>query len=178
MKSTPHGPYIIPPLVLLTAVPLSGDPAPQSQIQFTKGLQGTFNASWQGLANHTYFTQFSTNLVTWHYAPFIDFGDAHHHRGLASDSKKLFLRLKYGAFPGINSLDDAMHADFDGDGLSNIFEVTHGTNPFDPESTEDGPDASLDPDQDGLSNLAEQTLGTHPMRMDHPAVQLSVIVGN
>lgn len=151
-----------------------GDPAPQPQIQFAQGSQGTFNADWEGVAGRTYFMQFSMDLRTWHYAPFIDFGDGEHHRGIDSDADKFFLRLHYGDFPGITSLEDAMAADFDGDGLSNIVEVTFGYDPFHAESTIDGPDASLDPDGDGLGNTSEQSGGSDPMFEDHPEPQLQV----
>lgn len=151
----------------------SSDPAPQ-KLEFTQGLQGTFNADWEGIEGRTYFMQFSMNLVDWNYAPFIDFGDGEHNRGIESDAEKFFLRLHYSDFPGINSLDEAMNADFDGDGLSNIFEVTHGYNPFEIESTIEGADASHDPDGDGLGNSIEQAQGTNPMSMDNPLLQLEV----
>ena len=155
---------------------VGGDPAPQPQMEFSQGLQGTFNADWEGVAGRTYFMQFSLDLETWHYAPFIDFGDGEHNRGIESDSEKFFLRLDYGDFLGINSLDQAMAADFDSDGLSNIFEVTHGYDPFDVESTIDGPDAELDPDGDGLGNDSEQFAGSDPMAQDNPVLQLEVNV--
>ncbi len=166
------------PVIFTVALASQGnsDPEPQPQMDFTQGLQGTFNADWEGIAARTYFMQFSTNLVDWHFAPFIDFGDGEHNRGIESDSDKFFLRLYYGDFPGINSLDDAMNADFDGDGLSNIFEVTHGYHPFDIESTAGGPDASHDPDADGLGNATEQASGTNPMNKDNTLLQLEVIV--
>ncbi len=166
------------PLVCMAALAAKsgGDPAPQPQMDFNQGLHGTFNADWEGVTGRTYFMQFSMNLIDWHYAPFIHFGDGGHHRGIESDADKFFLRLHYGDFPGINSLDDAMNADFSNDGLSNIFKVTHGYDPFETESTDDGPDADLDPDQDGFSNASEYALGRNPMRMDHPAVQLVVTV--
>jgi hypothetical protein len=145
-------------------------------MEFTAGLQGTFNADWEGVAARTYFTQFSMDLETWHYAPFIDFGDGEHNRGIESDSDKFFLRLHYGDFPGITSLDEAMNADFDGDGLSNIFEVTFGYDPFQATSTVDGPDASLDPDGDGLSNAAELAAGSDPMVKDNALLNLEVSV--
>lgn len=158
----------------LLAVTAGGDPAPQPQMQFNQGLQGTFNADWEGVAGRTYFTQFSMDLTTWHYAPFIDFGDGEHNRGIESDADKFFLRLHYGDFPGINSLEDAMNADFDGDGLSNIFEVTFGYDPFQTTSTIDGPDASLDPDGDGMTNGTENTKGLNPMLRDNPKLLLQV----
>jgi hypothetical protein len=166
------------PVMLLTALasPVGGDPVPQPQIEFSKGLQRTFNADWDGVAGRTYFTQFSLDLQTWHYAPYIDFGEGEHRRGIESSSDKIFLRLNYGEFPGISSLDQAMNADFDGDGLSNLFEVRAGYDPFEAISTVDGPDGSADPDQDGLVNLYEQAVGLDPMSKDHPAVKLSVII--
>lgn len=175
MKRQPSRALSITMLALL-ATTAGGDPAPQPQMQFTQGLQGTFNADWEGVAGRTYFTQFSMNLVDWHFAPFIDFGDGGHHRGIESDADKLFLRLLFGDFPGINSLEDAMNADFDNDGLSNIFEVTFGYDPFQTTSTIDGPDASLDPDGDGLGNASEQAAGSDPMAKDNGLLKLEVSV--
>lgn len=165
------------PCICIAALTSQGnsDPAPQ-KLEFTEGLQGTFNADWEGVAARTYFMQFSTNLVDWHFAPFIDYGEGAHRRGIDTDAVRFFLRLRYGDFPGINSLDDAMNADFDGDGLSNIFEITHGYDPFDDESTSDGPDASHDPDGDGIGNSTEQAEGTNPIAMDNPIAQLEVTV--
>ena len=160
----------------LFATTAGGDPAPQPQMRFTQGLQGTFNADWEGVAGRTYFMQFSMDFVTWHYAPFIDFGDGEHSRGLESDSDRFFLRLRHGDFAAYTSLDEAMNGHLDNDGLSNIFEVTYGYDPFEEESTSDGPDASLDPDEDGLGNASEQAAGSEPMVKDNPLVQLEVTV--
>jgi hypothetical protein len=158
---------------------VGGDPAPQPQMEFTQGLQGTFNADWEGVAGRTYFTQFSLDLETWYYAPFIDFGDGELNRGIESDSEKFFLRLNYGDFPWINSLQDAMNADLDGDGLINIFEVMNGYDPFEIDSDDDEiPDGAEDLDQDGSLTILEQATGRNPLVKDHPAVKLSVVVGN
>jgi hypothetical protein len=46
--------------------------------------------------------------------------------------------------------------DTDGDGLTDVFEITYGFDPINPS------DASADKDGDGLSNLAEQAAGTNP----------------
>ena len=151
-------------------------PAPQPPLAFTRGLQGTFNADWQGVAGRAYFMEWSLDLGTWTFAPFIDFGEGAHGRGLESDADRFFVRLRYGDFENITSLDEAMAADFDGDGLSNIFEVTFGYDPFEDESTIDGPDASLDPDGDGLGNFSEQAAGSDPLAEDNPLVQLEVTV--
>jgi hypothetical protein len=165
------GPFAV---VALLTTTVGGDPTPQAPLSFTQGLQGTFNADWEGVAARTYFAQFSTDLETWHYAPFMEFGDGEHSRGIESDSDNFFLRLHYGDFDGINSLDEAMNADFDGDGLINIFEVTHGYDPFNTQSTIDGPDSSLDPDEDGLGNSSEQTASSDPMAKDNPNLKLEV----
>lgn len=153
------------------AATAGGDPAPQPEMQFTQGLQGTFNADWEGVAGRTYFTQFSMNLIDWHYAPFIDFGDGGHHRGIECNSGKLFLRLLYGDFAGVNSLNDALMSDMDEDGLTSLFEVMHGFDPF-------TSDMNADAEQDGMMLVNEQFSGTSPHVKDHPAVKLSVVVGN
>ena len=130
MKPAIH--RLLLPIVCLIAVTSEGggDPLPQPQLQFTQGLQGTFNADWQGVAGRTYFMVFSMDLVDWHYAPFIDFGENGHHRGIDTDAERFFLRLHYGDYPGINSLDDAMNADFDGDAIPNAYEVFYGLGPL------------------------------------------------
>ena len=69
-----------------------------------------------------------------------------------------------------------MAADLDGDGLSNIFEVTYGYDPFQTTSTIDGPDGSLDPDEDGIGNSSEQAAGSAPMIKDNPILELKVLV--
>jgi hypothetical protein len=161
-------------LVTLLNTAVCADPVPQTPMVLTQGLQGTFNADWEGVEGRTYFMQFSMDLEIWHYAPFIHFGDGGHHRGIESDAVKFFVRLHHGDFPGINRLEDAMNADFDGDGLSNIFEVTFGYDPFQETSTIDGPDASLDPDEDGLGNASEEAVGSDPIAKDNGLVNLEV----
>jgi hypothetical protein len=162
-------------LLGLLTVKSSGDPVPQPQTHISNVVNGSFNVDWEGVAGRTYFMQFSLNLMDWHYAPFIHFGDGPHVRGVHSDTDKFFLRLRCEDIPGIDSLDEAMNADFDGDGISNIFEVTHGYNPFDADSTVGGADAVLDPDNDGLGNASEQLQGTNPMSKDHSLLKLEVI---
>lgn len=156
--------------------PISADMSPQPQVAFTQAAPGTFAADWEGVAGRVYFMQWSLDLETWFYAPLIDFGDGMHSRGLAGTSDKAFYRLQCIDDPAINSLDEAMAADFDSDGLSNVFEVTFGYSPHAAESTVDGPDASLDPDDDGLSNAAEYTRGLNPMNKDNPKLLLQVTV--
>ncbi len=161
------------PVALLTG-PLSADMAPQPEIVFTQGLENTFAADWQGVTGRIYFMQWSLNLETWLYAPFIDFGDGMHSRGLAGSASKSFFRLHCVDDENITSLEEAMNADFDGDGLSNIFEVTFGYNPFDASSTADGNDNALDPEGDGMTNATENTKGLNPMAKDNPKLMLQV----
>ena len=156
--------------------PISADMTPQPQVAFTQAAPGTFAADWQGVEGRVYFIQWSLDMQTWLYCPFIDFGDGMHSRGMAGSAPKSFFRLHYSEFPGITSLDEAMNADFDGDGLSNIFEVTFGYSPFDANSTSDGPDNALDPDGDGMTNATENTKRLNPMKKDNPKLQLQVTV--
>jgi hypothetical protein len=156
--------------------PVSADMAPQPQVTFAQSAANTFTADWQGVAGRIYFMQWSTNLLSWSYAPFLDFGDGMHSRGMASSSPKFFVRLFTVDDEAITSLDAAMNADFDSDGLSNIFELTFGYDPFDPASTADGPDNALDPDGDGLGNASEQAMALNPMAKDNPKVLLVVTV--
>jgi hypothetical protein len=156
--------------------PVSADMAPQPQVTFAQSAANTFAADWQGVAGRIYFMQWTTNLLGWSYAPFLDFGDGMHSRGMAGSSPNIFVRLHCIDDPAITSLEEAMNADFDGDGLSNIFELTFGYDPFDPESTADGPDNALDPDEDGLGNTSEQAMALNPMAKDNPIVQLEVVV--
>lgn len=150
--------------------------APQPDVVFTKAAEGTFAADWQGVKGRIYFTQWSLDLQTWFYTPFIDFGDGMHSRGLAGSAPKGFFRLRCVDDATITSLEEAMNADFDGDGLSNIFEVTFGYDPYNANSTADGADNALDPDGDGLTNSTENTKGLNPMTKDNPKVMLQVTV--
>ncbi len=162
--------------VALLSGPGFAEMAPQPQVVFSKGLENTFAADWQGVAGRVYFMQWSLDMQTWLYAPFIDFGDGMHSRGLAGTAPKAFFRLRCLDDPAITSLEEAMNADFDGDGLSNIFELTFGYDPFDTASTEDGDDNALDPDGDGLTNATEHTMALNPMAKDNPKVLLQVSV--
>jgi hypothetical protein len=155
---------------------VSADMAPQPGLVFSRVPENTFAADWQGVAGRVYFMQWSLDLESWFYAPFIDFGDGMHSRGMAGTAPKGFFRLHYGDYPGITSLDEAMNADFDGDGLNNIFEVTFGYNPYSANSTVHGTDNALDPDGDGMVNATENTRGLNPMVKDNPKLLLRVTV--
>ncbi len=153
---------------------ISADPAPQPPVIFTQGLQRTFAADWQGVEGRIYFMQWSTDLVEWQYTPFLDFGDGMHSRGLESSTAKFFVRLFTVDEPAITNLDEAMNADFDADGLSNIFELTFGYEPYSAASTAGGNDNALDPDCDGLTNATENTKALNPMSKDNPKLLLQV----
>ena len=163
-------------VLAILAVPGVADPVPQTQLRFNAAAPGTWAADWTGVDGRTYFSQWSTDMVNWYYAPFIDFGEGEHSRGTASTSPKYFIRLRHGDFPGITNLEEAQNADFDGDGLSNIFEVTFGYNPYNANSTVDGADNAIDPDGDGMSNATENTKSLNPMRKDNPKLLLQVMV--
>jgi hypothetical protein len=170
---------LIPVLLVTLSAKGGSDPAPQPNMEISQGAQSTFNLDWEGVEGRTYFMEFSLNLVDWHYAPFLHFGEGTHQRGVQSNTDKFFMRLRHDDVAGINSLEDAINADFDGDGLNNLFEVMNGFNPYDTDSDDNGiPDGAEDVDQDGLLSITEQGMGTNPMKQDNPAVKLTVVVGN
>ena len=150
----------------LTPVSLS-----EQQVSFTKGLSGTWNVDWIGAIKRVYFVQWSIDLLEWNYLPVIEAGEDISSFGFLSSTDKGFLRLYYIDFE--NETDagytDPEGSDYDGDGMSNLFEVMNGFNPF-------VYDATADPDGDGLNNVNEQTAGTDPKSKDNPAVKLSVVV--
>ena len=64
------------------------------QVSLTPGAAGTWNASWQGVAGRTYFSQWSTDLETWNYAPLMEFGAGVKSFGLATNGlPKFFTRV-------------------------------------------------------------------------------------
>ncbi|MES2996758.1 MAG: hypothetical protein V4733_08105 [Verrucomicrobiota bacterium] len=161
----------------------------QSQVSFTRGSSGTWNADWLGKTDRTYFVQFSLDLKNWHFAPVIAHGaglqgcDIH-----TENADKFFVRLIYTDDPLIDTLAKARGADFDADGISNAIEVENsGSNPYDPTST--GPDSDGDrlpdgwelqrfgnldqngyseADDDGYTVFEERALGSDPTLPDQP----------
>jgi len=130
---------------------------------------------WTGAAGYTWFIQWSEDLVTWHYFPVIEHGTDFDYFEFSTNADKFFLRLKFTDI----ATTDPEGADFDGDGLSNLFEVMNGLDPFSDDTDGDLVlDGSEDEDLDGSVNTSEAVSGRNPQVKDHPAVKLSVVVGN
>lgn len=156
---------------------------PQPQVSFTVGSGGTWNADWSGVGNRVYFLQWSLDLVTWHYAPFIEFGTGLKSKGCSSSSVRFFVRLKYADAPWVTTLQEARDADLDGDGIPNWYEVEElSTDPLDRLSNGGDSDSDGMPDgwelfhfgsisvanpstvntADGLTNKEKAQLGLNP----------------
>lgn len=144
---------------------------------------------WYGHDERTYFVQISDpndHLRKWTWAPIIETGnDEDISYEVDGTADKSFFRLCFTDEPTA----DPDGGDFDGDGLSNLAEVTiHQTNPLKADTDGDGlfdgwevanlldPNDngstnvnngdSGDPDNDGLTNSEEQDLGTDPNDAD------------
>jgi hypothetical protein len=153
----------------ITVAPLAIGEGPasmpiQSQASFTRASDTEWNLDWQGVAGRTYFIQTSVDLVHWEYEPVMAFGTGLWHSLLGSLTPKYFVRLHYIDDPSVTTLQEAKDADFDGDGISNIDEITTMlTNPF-RFATNGGTigDGAQDWDSDGISNADELALGLDP----------------
>lgn len=134
---------------------------------------------WHGHAGRTYFVQISDpndHLKSWTWEPIIETGnDEDISYQVDGTADKGFFRLWFTDEP----TNDPDGGDFDGDGLSNLAEVTiHQTTPLNPDtdgddmpdgwevlyalSPLDAADGSLDPDNDGLTNAMEYQHGSNP----------------
>ncbi len=145
----------------------------------------SYRFDWTGEAGLTYFVQYSQDLQNWQYFPLIDHGvvhDAVDVTPLDASNKplaKFFMRLVYTDIP----TTDAEADDFDYDGISNLLELSSGSDPLDAtskgiDSDNDGlPDpwemhyfgnllstASADTDTDGFSNIEEYQAGLDPQQ--------------
>ncbi len=121
-------------LVALALLMCVGSLAAQTSTDLNEGSRvsknattGQFTFSWWGKAGRTYFVQQSSDLINWSYMDAIDSGTgAVLQRGFSSAAPRLFLRLPYTDI----ATNDAANADFDGDGINNLWELQHGTDPL------------------------------------------------
>ena len=154
-----------------------GLPNEGSRLEYD-GANRIWRLKWWGKSGRTYFIQHTDDLKrTWQWLPFVEAGNGSVREwGFNPSGDRFFIRLKYSDIPTNNpSL-----ADFDGDRISNLDEVTQGTNPLlAPDTNSNGlPDdwetfyfgaigqnPNADPDGDGLTNLQEwqAAKGLNPM---------------
>jgi hypothetical protein len=115
----------------------------QSAVDLNEGLQlvkdggtGIFTLSWWGKSGRTYFIQTSPDMLTWSYLPFVETGVADV-SGIqfTNTGERQFWRLR---FTDAATGGNAETADFDGDGLGNLFEVENGLDPLSADSDGDG----------------------------------------
>ena len=119
----------------------------EEQMTFVPWTSGTWKSEWLGVAGRTYFYQWSSDLVTWQYAPYVAFGNGGHVYYMASSPAKVFVRLHSVDDTTATTLQEARDADFDNDGIPNYYEVeTLFTHPLDKNS------AGGDSDGDGLAD--------------------------
>ncbi len=146
---------------LLSAASLAAAQKSQPQVSFTQEAGGTWNAGWAGMAQRTYFLQWSLDLENWHYAPLVEFGSGLKSSAIhAQGNEKFFVRLLYVDDTSVTNLYQARGADFDNDGIPNYYEVeTLGTDPLDKNST--GGDLDYDGLVDGLEMYFFGNLDQH-----------------
>jgi YD repeat-containing protein len=190
--NSPHQSLRLALCLALTASVHADESGSQPQLIFTPGTSDIWNADWAGVTQRTYFFQWSEDLVTWHFAPFVEFSSGVKSYGMQTQNvEKLFVRLRYVDAPWISTLQEAKDADFDGDAIPNLFEVeTLSSDPLNSEShggdtdgdglfdgweelhwgntTEQG--SGGNPDGDSLSNMEEQDLGLNPRVKENEAV--------
>lgn len=84
----------------------SADPVPlppQSQASFTAGSSGIWNIDFDGSEYRIYFVQWSLDLVTWHFAPIMEFGsDPEPHGVQTQGANKFIVRVAYYDDPLLN----------------------------------------------------------------------------
>ena len=167
--------------ILLVSGSVIADPLDE-QMTFVPWTGGNWKSEWPGVSQRTYFYQWSADLVTWHYAPFMAFGTGGHEYFMASSPAKLFVRLHRHDDFSILTFQQARDADFDGDGLSNLSEVMdYNTFPLlwdtDGDLVPDGLEvllyqspllnnATMDDDSDGMNNAEEYLAGRDPAVAD------------
>ena len=150
------------PLFLLCIAYASAEPPGIDQsMEFVIPPTGAKFIRWQGQSGRTYFIMVSDpadHLKSWRYAPTMEAGDdleiSYEVDGTA---EKGFFRLLYTDEPTSNPY----LADFDSDGISNLFEVEEiGSDPFSSASV------GTDTDNDGMPDWWENLYGLDP---DDPA---------
>ena len=151
--------YIVT-IVCLVAVGFGCNLGAQENLYVAKD-PGSKGLRWVSDSGKTAFLQQSQDLVRWEYMLHYDVGDGSERlfqpsQNLVEDNKGLiFYRLQ--TYP--TNLDNP--DDTDGDGLHNLFELSHGYVPIMTDSDNDGvADGDEDLDEDGESNLTEIANGT------------------
>ena len=153
----------------LTAPTAMAQDQPQADPQITAlPTANAYQISWPGVAGRLYYLQFTTSLdgwtsndqEIWTCAPAVFLGDGSTvTAGFSSTVPRSFVRLKYSLATHYTEGDNG---DADGDGLSNIDEVSiHLTEPL-----------LADTDNDGLSDSDEITGGTNPLQFNVPAITI------
>jgi hypothetical protein len=175
----------------LTAPTAMAQDQPQADPQITAlPTANAYQISWPGVAGRLYYLQFTTSLdgwtsndpEIWTCAPAVFLGDGSTvTAGFSSTVPRSFVRLKYSLATHYTEGD---HGDADGDGLSNIDEVSiHLTEPLLADTDNDGLSDSdeitrgtnpkiADTDNDGLSDSDEITGGTNPLQFNVPAITI------
>ena len=139
---------LISAVVCCATLPAPADMTPQPQASLIQGSSTDWSLDWDGVEQRTYFTQWSLDLVTWNYSPNIEYGSNVNHTCFTASSPKFFVRLCYTDVP----TSDPELADYDFDGLGNLFELTLGTDPL-----------AADSDHDGLIDGVEIAKGSNPL---------------
>lgn len=127
----------------LVTIALADQPPPPDVTHTPGGC----TMAWPGAAGKSYFMMASTDLQEWVYFPEMEYGIGSYSYSFTCSSDKMFVRLAVVDAPWVTSLQEAKDADFDGDGIPNIFELeTAGSDPLDRDS------AGGDTDADGLND--------------------------
>ncbi len=170
-------PTRIPAVLALGLISAAISPfAPAQPTDLQRSSGGGWNYVWSPNPADVAFLQVSEDLQNWLYLPAIVHGTPEEQRWwLDSNAGKLFVRLRLATgFTG-----DAWTGDYDNDGLSNLFEVTNGLDPFSSDTNGDGNnDATGDSDADGLITGNEDAFKKNPFWMDHPEVKLKARASN